>query len=254
MKSNFAKFIDGTIGSLFIFLAAFAVMRYYTAADLAFFCAISITACLIILFRFRRKRDERSLRLSSAADEMFFDFMFMPSDAPAKALYKGLSAANADAVRRGKGVYLGKTAAFCFFAEQASAADVAGAIAKAKHFGADKVLLLCKQPPEAIAELDGITVRTVCGNDVYALFASLSALPKKQYSQKRGPRFAAFSGMFASDKIARYIMLSATLGFVAYVGRSAIPFVFSIVAALLALASCVFTARRKILSRAQKNS
>lgn len=246
MKSKFAKIIDFTVGSLLIFLCAFALFRYYTTAELAAFSAISITAGLVILFRFRRKRAESAAHLSKASADMFFDFMFLPPDAPAKQLYNGLSAAAEGVKRHGKGVYVGKTAAFCFFDRAASESDIASTIAKAKHFGAEKILLLCKTPPAKIPELDGITVRAVVGDDVYVLFASLKALPEKKYSLKQRRRFSAFFGALSPDKIPRYAMLSFTLGFVAYVGRSIVPFVFSIVCAVLAIAACMLAIGKRI--------
>ena len=139
MKSKFAKFIDGTVGACLIFFAAVAVMRYYTTLQLAVFCAAAITACACLLLKLFGKKKEQALRLSAAADGMFFDFLFADDGAPAKLLHAGLKAKNPAAKIRGKGVYLNGTAAFCCFGTPPDKKN-RGAIysQKPKHYGASK--------------------------------------------------------------------------------------------------------------------
>lgn len=246
MKSKFAKFTDATVGTCLIFTAAVAVFGYYTTTDLAVFSALSVTACVLVLLRFRSKKRDASARLSAAANEMFFEFMFMSDDAPVKLLQSALKAKDPRTVRHGKGVYIGKCAAFCFFAEPPTDGATAYAIAKAKHYGANKITLLCKTAPvSAPPPLDGFTVKTVCGDDVYKLFASVGAVPDKKFTQSRKSRFAAFAGALSGDKALRYALLSVSLGFAAYIGKSLIPFIFAVVSAVLAVLSVIFSLKRK---------
>ncbi|MDE6294191.1 MAG: hypothetical protein K2L88_06190, partial [Clostridiales bacterium] len=144
MKSKFAKFIDGTLGAALIFFAAVAVLRYFIpATDLTVFCALSITAGVCLLSKLRGTRKGEQVRISKAADDMFFEFMFLPQNAPALALAAGLKARGENAVTHGSGVYANKTAAYCVL-NQADERDVARLIAKAKHYGANKLIILCK--------------------------------------------------------------------------------------------------------------
>ncbi len=247
MKSKFAKFIDGSVGSCLIFVAAFAVMRYYTTADLSIFCAVTITACVLVLLKFKSNRKADNAKLSAAADDMFFDFMFMQSAAPTKALYGGLKKIEPNTELHGNGVYLNGHAAYCFFDAPPLEKDMARTVSKAKHYGADKITLLCKAPPSVPPpKIEGVAIKCVYGDEVYKLFASLSALPQKKYSIKRRSRFSAFRGAFDKDKILRYILLATALFFVAYVGRSIVPFVFSVIALTLAIISIALNVKRAL--------
>lgn len=253
MKSKFAKFIDGTVGACLIFFAAVAVMRYYTTLQLAVFCAAAITACACLLLKLFGRKKEQALRLSAAADGMFFDFLFADDGAPAKLLHAGLKAQNPAAKIRGKGVYLNGTAAFCCFGTPPDKKTAARFIAKAKHYGASKIVILSKAPPLSTVDVDGITVKTVYGDDVYKLFASLDALPKKQYEQKRKSRRAALYGAFGKDKIIRYAILSASMFAVSVLnGYSVITFACACACAALAAVSVALSLSTAIKNRKDK--
>lgn len=247
MKSKFAKFIDRTIGALLIFFAAFAIMRYYIpATDAAVFCALTVTAGLCILARLRAKKKGELLALSKAADDMFFEFMFLPDNAPALHLTNALKAKGENAVRHGNGVYLNNTAAYCCFGTQ-DEKDCARLIAKAKHYGAAKLVIICKAPPP-MPQVDGLEVACVCGDDVYKLFASLNALPPKKYAYS-GKRQNAFKNAFSRDKIFRYFVLAFSFFFAAWISRSIITFACSVLCAALAIISVTMTAVHAVKKR-----
>ncbi|MDE6401777.1 MAG: hypothetical protein K2L54_04100, partial [Clostridiales bacterium] len=247
MKSKFAKFIDGTVGACLIFLAATAVMRYYTTLELAVFSAAAITACACFLFKLFGKKKESAVRLSAAADGMFFDFMFSDDAAPVKLLYAGLKSKTPDVKLRGKGVYLNGTAAFCFFNAPPDKKSIARCIAKAKHFGATKTVILSKLPPQSTVDVDGMMVKLAHGDDIYKLFGSLGALPQKKYEQKRKSRRAAFFGAFGKDKIMRYVILSCSLFAVSALnGYSVITLVCACACAALAVASVAVSVSKAI--------
>lgn len=250
MKSRFAKFVDRTVGACLIFLAATAVLRYYTTLQLAAFSATAITACALLLFgAFGRKRDDK-YAMSKNAQNMFFDFMFMDERAPARLLCQALNAKNISATMHGNGVYTRSLATFCFFDNSPDRKAIARSIAKADRYGAHKVLLLCKTPPQSMPEIDDVTVKTVCAENVYSLFGSLGALPKNKYSQKKKSRLAAFSHALDRDRIVRYVVLSAMLFAVSAIsGMSIVPFVCACVCAALAIASIVASIVKKARSK-----
>lgn len=234
MKSKFAKFIDGTLGAMLIFFAAVAVLRYYIpATDLTVFCAITITVGLCMIGRLRSTKKGEQIRISKAADDMFFEFMFLPEAAPATLLTNGLKAKDVEAVKHGNGVYANGTAAYCCFSH-ADDTTCARLIAKAKHYGASKLVILCKQPPP-VPQVDGMQVTVVCGDDAYKLFASLNALPPRKYSVKNNARRSAFKNAFSIDKIPRYILLAAAFYFVARFSKSVITFACAVLCAALAV-------------------
>ncbi|MDE7106810.1 MAG: hypothetical protein K2O39_00635 [Clostridiales bacterium] len=252
MKSKFAKFIDGTIGALLIFFAAFAVMRYFIpATDAAVFCAVTVTAGLCMLTRLRGKRKGELLRISKAADDMFFEFMFLPDNAPAIKLADALTAKGENAVRHGNGVYLNATAAYCCFNSPLDEGACARLIAKAKHYGADKLVILCKTPPP-VPQVDGVEITTVCGDDAYKLFASLNALPPRKYAET-AKRRGAFKNAFSRDKIFRYLVLALSFFFAAWVSRSIITFACSVLCAALTVISVTMTAVRSVKKRKTKS-
>ena len=243
MKSKFAKFVDATLGSTLIFIAATAVLRYYTTLDIALFLAGSVTACAILLLKLKPKK-QTDVKLEAAAADMFFEFMFMPTDAPAKLLHAALKTKYDNAVRHGGGVFVNGIAAYCIFSETDSGAT-ARLIAKAKHYGAHTLLILCKTPPEH-PEITGITVKPISGNDVYRLFGSLGALPPRKYSDSRPKAPKAFAGALGKDKIVRYFILAASLGFMSWLTRSIIAFVCSIGCAVLGLTALTMLAVKRI--------
>lgn len=245
MKSKFAKFIDSTIGACLIFFAAVAVMRYYTTLDLAVFCAFAITACVCLLLKLSGVKKTEKHRLSVAADGMFFDFMFMPDDAPIKQLYNGLKEKLPSAVLRGKGVYTADTAAFCYFDCPPNEKELARLISKAKRFRANKIIVLSKSPMRTVVDIEGFTVKSVCGEDVYKLYGSLGALPKKQFSSKQKSRRTAFYGALGKDKILRYALLSAAMfGISILNGYSIMTFACACVCAALCVAAVGFNIYR----------
>ena len=234
MKSKFAKFIDGTVGALLIFFAAVAIFRYFIpSTDLVIFCAASVTAGIFLTAKLcGAKRGER-IRISKAADDMFFEFMFLSETAPAAMLTTALKEKGEPAVRRGCGVFVNGTAAYPVFCRAADENYSARLIAKAKHYGADKLIILSKLPP-VVPQVDGITVATVTGDDVYTLFASLNALPQRKYVGTSA-RHSAYKNMFSPDKILRYGVLAVLFYFVAKFSRSVVTFACSVLCAALAL-------------------
>lgn len=211
MKSKFAKFVDATVGAVLIFAAATAVLRYFTTLELSMFAASCVTFCAVVMLTFRSRKKSNAQKLSASADGMFFDFMFENDAAPAKLLLRGLKDKGLPAVVHGRGVYVGKTAAFCAFDGRLDDKTAARMIARAKHYGATKAVVLCKLPPASMPDVDGFTVRTVCGDDVYRLFASLGALPKHKFAAKRKRKFGAFKSALGKDKIMRYFLLAASM-------------------------------------------
>ncbi|MDE6201588.1 MAG: hypothetical protein K2M47_06920 [Clostridiales bacterium] len=252
MKSKFAKFIDGTIGALLIFFAAFAIMRYFIpATDAAVFCAVTVTAGLCMLTRLRGKKKGELLRISKAADDMFFEFMFLPDNAPAVKLADALKAKGENAVRHGNGVYLNNTAAYCCFNNPPDQGACARLIAKAKHYSADKLIIISKAPPP-VPQVDGIDIATVCGDDAYRLFASLNALPERKYAET-AKRHGAFKNAFSRDKILRYLVLAFSFFFAAWVSRSVITFACSVLCAALAVISVAMTAVHAVKKRKENS-
>lgn len=252
MKSKFAKFIDATVGACLIFFAAIAVFRYFIpTTDLVVFCAASVTLALCLVGGFKNKQNSKRFRISKAADDMFFEFMFLPDNAPAKLIAKGLKAKDIDAATVGAGVYVGDTAVYTVFSDAHDQITVARLIAKAKHHGAKKLIVLCKTPPP-VPNVDGIEIKTVVGDDVYKLFASLGALPEKKYSVN-ARRQSALKGAFSSDKIIRYVILAVAFFFVARFSRSIVTFICAVSCAAFALIGMSLTAARAIKKKKVKN-
>lgn len=239
MKSKFAKFVDYTLGSLLMFGAATAVAAYYLPLKLAAFCALSVTATVCVLAQFIGNKKSSAEHLSRAADDMFFEFMFLNSAAPAKHLYDGLKRRDDRTKLRGTGVYLGKTAAYPEFTAPIDPNAVARFISRAKHFGCNKVVIISKTPPTAALSVDGITIKTVSGNDTYKLYASLDCLPKIKYSVKAKRRFwDGYRGALGKEKIIRYAVLSAAFFAITAIFRfSVITLACAIICAALFIAS-----------------
>lgn len=241
VKSKFAKFVDATVGAVLIFVAATAVLRYYTTLQLAMFAASCVTFCALVMLTFRSRKQSDAQKLSKNADGMFFDFMFESDAAPAKLLYSGLKSKGLEVKRHGNGVYAGSTAAFTLFDGRLDDKTAARMIARAKHYGATKAVILCKLPPAATPDVDGFTVRTVCGEKVYKLFASLGALPKHRFEQKRSKRFAAFGNALGKDKIVRYLLLAASMtALTVLFDYSVTTIACAVICAALFVASAIF--------------
>ncbi len=251
MKSKFAKITDGTIGAALIFFAAAAVYKYYMPLSIAVFCALSTTACAFVLLGFTGKKRSNAAMLSKAADDMFFDFMFCDGNAPARSLFKGLKAKNADIAMHGSGVFLNDCAAYFSFDAPLTAAKAARFISKAKHYGAKKLTVFCKDPPLFSLDIDGISLSVVYGNDAYKLFASLGCAPKRRFSPKRKKRFSALRGALGKDKLPRYLLLSASMFGVAVLTRSIITVVCASICAALFTATAVYSAVISLKSNKQ---
>lgn len=241
MKSKFAKFVDFTLGALLLFGAVMAVACYILPTDLSAFLAASVTATAYIFSLMLSGKNKNKLKFGKAAENMFFEFMFLPAAAPAKLLCKGLKAKGLTPVVHGDALYLKKSAAFFSFGETDERA-VARMIARAKHYGAERALLFCRFPPEKIPDID-FSVNVVCGDDVYKLFASLEVLPETKYSKDKKRRiFSEYRGALSKDKIARYAVLSASLfAICAVFGFSIITTICASVCAALFLISLIFT-------------
>ena len=253
MKSTFAKIVDKTVGAVLIFAAATAVLRYYTTLDYAVFSAIAVTACVLIMSGFAGKRKAEKLKISEAAADMFYDFMFFDDSAPSRLLMNGLKRAGASAVLKGKTVYVGKTAAFCAFDSQLSQRSAARAIARAKHFGAEKLVLFCKAPPASLPDVEGFSLKTVSGDDTYALFASLGALPDRKFEKRKLKRFAAFEHALGKDKLPKYFLLSASMfALTALIGFSVVTFICASVSSVLFVAACAYNAANARKNRRRK--
>lgn len=253
MKSKFAKFVDGTLGSCLIFLAATAVFRYFTTLELAVFSGITVTACAILLLHVTGLKNANKQRLSSAAEDMFYEFMFLPDNAPSKLLYKALSLKRDDVKLHGITVYVGKTAAVCMF-DSITKKNLARTVSIAKHYGATSAVILCAAPPTEKLDVDGFDVKYVIGNDVYTLFASLAALPEPNYSVKHPRRRNTFAGALDKNKAAKYLVLSACLFFVSIItGYSIIPFACAVISALLFIATIAFNVVKHVKSAAKQS-
>lgn len=240
MKSKFAKFVDATLGACLIFFAATAVLRYYTTLELAAVSGFAVAACACLLMHVTGANKRNATRLSSAADDMFYELMFCAPRAHAKMLHDGLKSKYEHARLHGNAVYLGKTAAACVFDRAPTANDTARIIARAKHYGANKVVVLCKTPPDERIDADDFTVTYVVGNDVYKLFGALGCLPRKKYSPKKKNRALGLSAALGKDKIIRYFLLAVALFFVAtFGGLRWIPLVCACVSAILCVAATV---------------
>ncbi len=240
MKSKFAKFVDGTLGAVLIFAAATAVLRYYTTMELAAFSAAAVTACILFMLRFIGKRKDGERYLSSRTADMFYDFMFEDDRSPARRLCDGLKSRGENAVLHGSGVYLGKTAAFCLFDAPPDSKAVARIIARARHYGATKVVVLSKAAPTSTVAVKGVTVKPVIGDDVYKLFASLGCLPDRRFEKPASVRFAALRGALAKDRIVRYLVLSAVLFAATPVIYSPVTVACAFTAAALFIAACAY--------------
>lgn len=245
MKSKFAKFTDATLGTLLVFFGATAVFLYFTPKELAVFCGFTLTACAVLLLRLKSKKHDAAEKLTKAANAMFFDFMFLSDDTPAKLLYNKLKRVYPDVVRHGGGVFAGSTAAYCLFDVPPDKKQCARCIAKAKRYGATGLVIISKRPPD-VPEVDGITVKTAVGNDAYTLMASLGALPEKKFGAPKKRTLGAFAaGALGKDKILRYAVLGAAFFFTAWLSRSAITFACAVICTALA---AVCTVRAVILS------
>lgn len=244
VKSKFAKFVDGTIGAILIFIASAAIFAYYTPVPmLSIFSGITVTVCAILLLRLKNKRDCAKQKLSQNAADMFFDFMFLDEYAPAKLLCAGLNGKAQRAVRRGKGVYLNRTAAFCFFGCPPNEATAARTMARAKHYGANTTLFLTERQSHVPTDIAGITAKNIYGDDVYKLFASLCALPEKKFARRKKSRRAALSGALSKDKILRYVLLSAFMfALSVFLHRSVIMLACAVICAALAIAATTLNA------------
>ena len=234
MKSKFAKIVDNSIGAVIVFCAVTAVFRYFLPLSASAFCAACITSCALFLSALRRKRKEKTERISREAADMFFDFMFKSCQAPAFLLCRALQSKKTNAERHGNGVYCGKTAAFFYFDTPPSERDCARMIARAKHYGATKVYAFCKTLPRTVPQVEGFSFTAVDGDATYKLFRSLDCMPKRAFAAKKRGKPYKLSGAFDKDKIARYLVLSAALfAIAAFTDYSIITLVCAGVCALL---------------------
>ena len=232
-----------------IFFAAVAIFGYFIpSAEIVLFCALSATGGICLMARLRGMRRGERVRITKAADDMFFEFMFLPESAPARLLENGLKARGEQTARHGNGVFVNGTAAYCVFSRTADDAFVARLIAKAKHYGANKLVLLSKFPLP-VPQVDGMNVTTVCGDDVYTLFASLDALPKRKYAEKSSSKSGAFKNALSADKILRYGILAVLFYFVARFSRSVITFSCAVLCAALFVAAITATIVRAAKKR-----
>ncbi len=240
MKSKFAKFVDYSLGACLIFIAAVAVMRYYAPLDLAVFSALSVTACACLLLTLKTKKTENRQKLSDAAEDMFYALMFSDERAHARLLCKGLRSVGAQPVIHGKGVYINNTAAFCKFT-RTDADDVARMISKAAHYGAKKLVIVCKTPPSSTVNTADMKVTTVYGENAYKLFASLDALPETRFKKPQKRRFAALKHALDKDRIMHYALLSAAMfAITVFLSRSIVTFACACVCALLCAAAVAY--------------
>ncbi len=242
MKTRFAKFVDGTFGFFLMFLAAFAVLCYFIPKPFAALTALSFASALFLIFGFRERANGEKLRLSRAADAMFFDFMFEASAAPARLLKKGLCSRGKEATVRGNALYLDGTAAFFCFDAPPTQNELARDLAKAKRYGANKILEFSKLPLPAFPQINGYTVKPIIGDDVYKLFASLDCLPKRKFEEKPRRRFAALLSALSKDRIPRYLLLAGGLTAVTLFTQSIATTVCAAIATALLVASIIYTA------------
>lgn len=254
MKTKFAKFIDNSIGAVIIFCAAAAIFRYYLPLSVSAFCAACVTSGALLLLSLRSKKNVAKEKLSKAADDMFYDFMFESQTLPATLLCKGLKSKGVNAVRHGDALYVGKTAAFFCFDAPPSDKAVARTIARAKHYGANKIILFGKSP-KSYPSVDGFEFKCASGEDVYKLFGSLDCLPARKYNVKKQKRFSRFRGALDKDKILRYAALSAAFFAVAALtGRSVVTLACAIICALLFIVSATMFIVKFIKTKKRQNA
>ncbi len=247
MKTRFAKFVDRTVGAVLLFAVFTALFRYYTTAELAAFSAAAAAACVVLVLCAVGKNRDGKRELDKKAEEMFYDFLFESDDCPAKKLAAALRAKNVEATVKAGAVYALGTAAFFSFDRPLDEGRAARMVARAKRNGALRAVVFCKCQPQSTVSVKDFPLKAVCGDEVYKLFASLDALPKRTFEKPVGSRFAAFSKALSSDRILRYLALSAALFAVSLLfGFSLIPFVCATVSAALFAASVVFNAVKKI--------
>jgi len=252
VKSKFAKFIDRTIGAALIFIAATAVFAYFTTLDLALFSATAVTACVFLMLGVTGRRKDGKLKISRAADDMFFAFLFAAPSKPARLLCRGLTAKGLTAAVHGDALYVGKTAAFFAFDAAPSAKAVARMVSRAAHYGAEKIIVFCKTPFDSAMDLENIQFKTVYGDDVYRLFASLGCLPEKRFETASKKR-RIFAGALSSDKIVRYFILACAMsGVAALSGFSPVAAACAAVSAALCIAAIVYNAVKAAKSRKNK--
>ncbi len=232
-----------------LFAVFTAVFRYYTTTELAAFSAAAVTACALFMLGILGKNKDGKREMTKKSEDMFYDFMFERDGYPAKKLADGLKAKGVDAVVKAGAVYANNSAAFFSFDNPLDARAAARMIARAKRSGAKRAVVFCKLPPQSTVDVKDFSIKTVYGDNVYKLFASLGALPERRFEKPVRARFAAFRNALAGDKILRYFALSASLFAVSMLfGFSIVPFVCAVAAAALFLAAVVFNAAKKIKS------
>ncbi len=241
MKSNFAKIVDHTLGAALLFFAVTAIMAAFVPIGVAAGAAVSVTAAAFIILDFKERKAEGKVKLSEAADTMFFDFMFEDERLPAKLAAAALVARGENAAATRSAVYLGKTAAFFRFSAPPDDGRIARDIAIAKRHGATNIVEFCHAAPAySLPEVSGFTVKIVDGENTYKLMASLGALPPKRFAAAKKKRFAAFKGALGKDKIVKYALLSAGLFVIASLTRfSVVTVVCASISAVLFAASLI---------------
>ena len=242
MKTRFAKFIDGTLGLTLMFIAAFAVLCYFIPKSFAALTALSFCSAAFLFFGFRERINGDKVKLSKNASAMFFDFMFEGSNAPAKLLKSGLSEKGLSVTVRGNALFTGNTAAFFHFAAPPTQNDMAKDIAKAKRYGATKILVFSELPAPPFPQIDGFEIVAVTSDEVYKLFASLDCLPERKFEKKGRRRFAALLSALSKDKIPRYFLLASGLFAVAYFTKSVACAVCAAVSAVLFVSAIIYGA------------
>lgn len=240
MKSKFAKITDGTLGAALLFFAAYAVARYYLPNSLAVFSAAATAMTALLLFGLSDRRKGDAQKLSAAADDMFYDFMFLPPDAPVRMLAKGLRARGESPTVHGGGLYLGGVAAYAVFDKPLDSAMCARLVARARHYGATRIVVFVKSPPASTVDVKDVKLRAVVGEEVYKLFASLSALPPRRFERAKRSKFYAFRGALGKDKTLRYLILSASLFFVFRITNSVVAVACAAIAAVLFVISLIY--------------
>ncbi len=251
-KSKFAKFVDATVGSALIFAAAYAVLRYFMPSTFAVLSAVSFTGAVWLILKTRKRASEEREKLSASAEDMFYEFMFMPDGAPAKLLMKGLQNKGITSAVHGNALYTDSVAAFFFFDAPPSEKAIARAIARAEHYKKSKAVIFSRHTPQAKFDVD-FPVITAHGDGVYKLFASLKCLPKSKHKKgKAASRFAMFKGAFSKEKIPRYLLLSGAFFLTsALTGFSVVLTVCASVSAVLFLCSSIFAVAEKCKQRAE---
>ncbi|MCH5161154.1 MAG: hypothetical protein J1G04_03900 [Clostridiales bacterium] len=256
-KSKFAKFIDATVGSALIFAAAYAVLRYFMPSTFAVLSAVSVTGAVWLIFRTRAKNADMREQLSHKADDFFYEFMFLPDNAPAKHLSKGLQRKGVATALHGNALYTENKGAFFFFDGPPNERSIARSISRAEHYGKKEIIIFSRRPIQNILNAD-FAVTTVCGDDVYKLFASLDILPESKHAKIRRDRRMMFRAALSKDKIARYFVLSAALFGTSYLlGFSVVMTICASVAAVLCISSIIFaiaqSAKEKAKAKAKIN-